>query len=155
MARERMSILYDQSARFNALVVGSGNKTELLLGYGTLYGDMACAINPLGNLYKAQVWGLAREVGVPQEIIEKVPSADLWQGQTDEDELGFQYGEVDRLLNPMIDNKLGRGELIRKGFQEDLIERVMERIRSSEYKRRMPAVAEISQRGKGGNTRGQ
>lgn len=155
MARERMSILYDQSARFNALVVGSSNKTELLLGYGTLYGDMACAINPLGNLYKTQVWGLAREVGVPQEIIEKVPSADLWQGQTDEDELGFQYGEVDRLLNLMIDSKLGRGELIRKGFQEDLIERIMERIRSSEYKRRMPVVAEISQGGKGGNIRGQ
>jgi len=154
MARERMSILYDQSVRFNALVVGSSNKTEILLGYGTIYGDMACAINPLGDLYKAQVWDLAREVGVPQEIIEKVPTADLWQGQTDEEELGFQYGEIDRLLNLMIDNKLGRTELIREGFQEDFVERVMERIRSSEYKRRMPVVAEISQRGKGGITCG-
>jgi NAD+ synthase len=155
MARERMSILYDQSAQCNALVVGSSNKTEILLGYGTIYGDMACAINPLGNLYKAQVWDLAREVGVPQEIIEKVPTADLWQGQTDEEELGFQYVEVDRLLNFMIDKKLGKEELIREGFAEDLIERVMERVRSSEYKRRMPLVADISQRGKGGSIRGQ
>ena len=107
---------------------------------GTIYGDMACAINPLGDLYKTQVWDLAREIGVPEEIIEKIPSADLWQGQTDEGELGFQYSEVDRLLNLMIDNELSRGELIRKGFQEDFIERVMARIRSSEYKRRMPIV---------------
>ncbi len=155
MARERMSILYDQSARFKALVVGSSNKTEILLGYGTLYGDMACAINPLGNLYKAQVWDLAREVGVPQEIIEKIPTADLWQGQTDEGELGFPYSEVDRLLNLMIDNGLRKRELMREGFTEDLIERVTERVRSSEYKRRMPVVAEISQRGKGDSERGQ
>jgi len=140
MARERMSILYDQSAQFNALVLGSSNKTEIFLGYGTIYGDMACAINPLGDLYKTQVWDLAREIGVPEEIIEKIPSADLWQGQTDEGELGFQYSEVDRLLNLMIDNELSRGELFRKGFQEDFIERVMARIRSSEYKRRMPIV---------------
>ncbi len=153
MARERMSILYDQSARFNALVVGSSNKTEILLGYGTIYGDMACAINPLGNLYKAQVWDLAREVGVPEEIIEKAPSADLWHGQTDEGELGFPYSEVDRLLNLMIDNRLSTGELIREGFTEDLIERVMERIRSSEYKRRTPVVAGTLQHGKGGSTR--
>ena len=155
MARERMSILYDQSARFNALVVGSSNKTEILLGYGTIYGDMACAINPLGNLYKAQVWDLAREVGVPEEIIEKVPSADLWHGQTDEGELGFPYSEVDRLLNLMIDNRLSTAELIREGFTEDLIERVMERIRSSEFKRCMPVVAGTSQHGKGGSTREQ
>jgi NAD+ synthase len=153
MARERMSILYDQSARFNALVVGSSNKTEILLGYGTIYGDMACAINPLGNLYKTQVWDLAREVGVLEEIIEKVPSAELWHGQTDEGELGFSYSEVDRLLNLMIDSGLTREELIRKGFRKDFIERVMERIRSSEFKRCMPVVAGTSQHGKGGSTR--
>jgi len=155
MARERMGILYDQSAQFNALVLGSSNKTEIFLGYGTIYGDMACAINPLGDLYKTQVWDLAREVGVPEEVIEKVPSADLWQGQTDEGELGFQYGEVDRLLNLMIDNELSRGELIRKGFQEDFIERVMARIRSSEYKRRMPIISEISRYKRGGVESGQ
>ena len=130
MARERMSILYDQSARFNALVVGSSNKTEILLGYGTIYGDMACAVNPLGDLYKTQVWDLAREVGVPEEIIEKAPSADLWHGQTDEGELGFPYSEVDRLLNLMIDKGLNTRELIERGFKEDFIERVIARIRS-------------------------
>ena len=144
MARERMSILYDQSARFNALVLGSSNKTEFLLGYGTIYGDMACAINPLGNLYKTQVWDLARRVGVPKEIIEKEPSADLWQGQTDEGELGFPYREVDQLLNLMIDEGLPREELVLRGFGEEFIERVMMRVRSSAYKRRMPIVAEIS-----------
>ena len=144
MARERMSILYDQSAQFNALVLGSSNKTEFLLGYGTIYGDMACAINPLGDLYKTQVWDLARVVGVPKEIIEKDSSADLWQGQTDEEELGFSYGEVDQLLNLMIDNGLPRKELVRRGFGEEFIERVMMRIQSSAYKRRMPIVAEIS-----------
>ena len=148
MARERMSILYDQSARFNALVVGSSNKTEILLGYGTIYGDMACAINPLGNLYKTQVWDLAREAGVPEEIIEKVPSADLWQGQTDEGELGFSYTEVDLLLNLMIDKGLNTRELIERGFKEGFIERVMARVRSSDFKRRMPIVAEISRYGK-------
>jgi NAD+ synthase len=146
MARERMSILYDHSARFRALVLGSSNKTEILLGYGTIYGDMACAINPLGDLYKTQVWELAREVGMPKEIIEKAPSADLWQGQTDEEELGFQYGQVDRLLNLMIDNKLDKEDLIRRGFPEEFFERVEMRIRSSEYKRRMPIIARISRR---------
>ena len=144
MARERMSILYDQSVQLNALVLGSSNKTEILLGYGTIYGDMACAINPLGDLYKTQVWDLAGEVGVPKEIIEKAPSADLWQGQTDEEELGFSYGEVDQLLNLMIDNGLPQKELVRRGFGEEFIERVMMRIQSSTYKRRMPKVAEIS-----------
>jgi NAD+ synthase len=155
MARERMSILYDQSARFNALVLGSSNKTELLLGYGTIYGDMACAINPIGDLYKAQVWDLAREVGLPEEIIEKVPTADLWQGQTDEGELGFHYSEVDRLLNLLIDNKLSRGELIEEGFRADFIDKVEMRIRSSEHKRRMPIIAEISRHRRGDSIRGR
>lgn len=148
MARERMSILYDQSARFKALVMGSSNKTEILLGYGTIYGDTACAINPLGDLYKTQVWDLSREVGVPEEIIEKTPSAELWQGQTDEGELGFSYTEVDGLLNLMIDKGLNTRELVERGFKEDFIERVMARIRSSGFKRRMPIVAEISKYGK-------
>ncbi len=155
MARERMSILYDHSARFHALVLGSSNKTEILLGYGTIYGDMACAMNPLGDLYKTQVWDLAREVGVPKEITEKDPSADLWQGQTDEEELGFSYREVDQLLGLMVDKGLPRQELIRRGFGEEFIERVRMRIRSSAYKRRMPITAHVSRHGRKGAKGGQ
>ncbi len=103
MARARMIVLYDQSAARDALVLGTGNKTECLLGYTTLWGDMACAVNPLGNLYKTQVRQLAGALGVPASIVDKPPSADLWDGQTDEDELGFAYDDVDRLLYYMID----------------------------------------------------
>src|SRR5512136_2049644 len=105
MARARMIVLYDQSAAFSALPVGTSNKTELLLGYGTLYGDMASAVNPLGDLYKTQVRQLAAAVGVPQPIIDKQPSADLWEGQTDEAELGFTYEEVDRALYLLVDQR--------------------------------------------------
>ena len=103
MARERMTILYDHSARWKALVLGTSNKTELLLGYGTLYGDMASAVNPLGDLYKTQIWALAEAIGVPEAIIRKQPSADLWTGQTDEAELGFGYRDVDQLLYLIVD----------------------------------------------------
>jgi len=116
MARERMTILYDHSARWNALVLGTSNKTELLLGYGTLYGDMASAINPLGDLYKTQVWALAEAVGVPDVIVQKKPSADLWVGQTDEGELGFTYREVDKLKGTFVDavqEKLGADNRLR------------------------------------------
>ena len=115
MARERMTILYDHSARLGALVLGTSNKTELLLGYGTLFGDMASAVNPIGDLYKAQVWQLSADVGVPRSIIEKAPSADLTPGQTDEDDLGFSYEEVDRLLYAMIDLRYSRSDLLRAG----------------------------------------
>jgi NAD+ synthetase len=116
MARERMTILYDHSACWNALVLGTSNKTELLLGYGTLYGDMASAVNPLGDLYKLQVWALAEAVGVPLAIVKKAPSADLWHGQTDEGDLGFSYREVDHLLYLMVDQRYTRAELIAAGF---------------------------------------
>ena len=119
MARERMTILYDHSARWDALVAGTSNKTELLLGYGTLHGDMASALNPLGDLYKTQVWALGEAVGVPEVVIEKKPSADLWEGQTDEAELGFSYREVDELLYLMVDQRYGRAELIEAGFAPD------------------------------------
>ena len=109
MARERMTILYDHSARWQGLVLGTSNKTELLLGYGTLHGDMASALNPLGDLYKTQVWALAEAMGVPAPIVTKQPSADLWHGQTDEHELGFGYREVDRLLYLMIDERYESG----------------------------------------------
>ena len=131
---------------WNALVLGTSNKTELLLGYGTLYGDMASAINPLGDLYKTQVWALAEEVGVPDVIVQKKPSADLWADQTDEGELGFSYREVDRLLYLMVDERYSRGELIAAGFPESFVDEVMLRIMNSQFKRRLPVIAKISQR---------
>jgi NAD+ synthase len=146
MARERMTILYDHSARWNALVLGTSNKTELLLGYGTLYGDMASAVNPLGDLYKLQVWALAEAIGVPLAIVKKAPSADLWHGQTDEGELGFSYREVDHLLYLMVDQRYTRGELIAAGFAERFIDEISSRIMNSQFKRRLPVIAKVSQR---------
>lgn len=146
MARERMTILYDHSARWKGLVLGTSNKTELLLGYGTLYGDMASALNPLGDLYKTQVWALAEEIGVPPEIVEKQPSADLWVGQTDEAEMGFGYRDVDRLLYMMVDLRYSRQELYAAGFAEAFVRRVTDMVRSSQFKRRLPVIAKVSNR---------
>ncbi len=146
MARERMTILYDHSARWQALVLGTSNKTELLLGYGTLYGDMASAVNPLGDLYKTQVWALAQFVGVPRPVVEKPPSADLWAGQTDETELGFSYREVDELLYLMVDQRYSPEELCAAGFAAGFIDQISRRIMNSQYKRRLPVIAKVSQR---------
>ena len=146
MARQRMVILYDKSAEHHALVLGTGNKTEALLGYTTLWGDMACAINPLGDLYKTQVRQLARFLGVPDEIIEKPPSADLWAGQTDEGELGFTYEEVDRLLYHMVDRRCAVAELVDAGYDEKFIREVFEKMQNTQYKRRMPVTAKLSHR---------
>ena len=146
MARERMSILYDQSAALGALVLGTSNKTELFLGYGTIHGDLASAINPLGDLYKTQVWALARAVGVPAHIVEKRPTADLWSGQTDEDELGFTYVDVDELLHFMIERRYRHHELVALGFDLGFVSRVEERVSRSQYKRRMPLIAKVSGR---------
>ena len=146
MARERMTILYDHSARQGGLVLGTSNKTELLLGYGTLHGDMASAINPIGDLYKTQVWALSRALEVPDSIIDKAPSADLTPGQTDEDDLGFSYAEVDRLLYAMVDQRYGRAELLQAGFAEDFIDQVARRVQRSQFKRRLPVIAKISAR---------
>ena len=146
MARERMIILYDYSAREEALVIGTSNKTETLLGYGTLFGDMACAVNPLGDLYKTQVWELAKAVGVPQEIVDKKPTADLWLGQTDEDELGFSYKLVDKLLFHMVDERRSDDELREMGFEPHFIEKVQRLIQRNQFKRRPPVVAKISHR---------
>jgi len=145
-ARERMTILYDQSAAFQALVVGTSNKSELLLGYGTQFGDMASAINPVGDLYKTQLLRLAAHLGVPEQILTKVPSGDLWVGQTDEDELGFSYAEVDRLLVLMVDRRWHRAELLNAGFAAEFVDRVATMVRHNHYKRRMPVIAKLSHR---------
>jgi NAD+ synthase len=146
MARMRMIVLYDQSEAFKGLVVGTGNKTEIMLGYTTLYGDSACAINPLGDLYKTQVRQLARDMGVPAAIIDKAPSADLWTGQTDEGELGFTYAEVDQLLYLLIDQRYSPQECVQEGFGETFVQRVVERIRRSQFKRVLPPIAKLSNR---------
>ena len=147
MARERMTILFDHSAGLRALVLGTSNKTELLLGYGTLYGDMASAVNPLGDLYKTQIRQLARHMQVPTVIVEKQPSADLWVGQTDEAELGFTYEEVDRVLHLLVDQRYEVADLTgEESFDEKFVRAVSLRIQSSQYKRRLPVIAKVSSR---------
>lgn len=146
MARARMIVLYDQSASFGGLVVGTGNKTEILLGYTTLYGDAACALNPLGDLYKAQVRQLSRAVGVPEVIINKPPSADLWPGQTDEGELGFSYQQADNLLLLLVDGRCSVEECVEAGFEPAFVEQVATRIQRMQFKRMMPPIAKLSSR---------
>ncbi len=146
MARERMSILYDRSAALGALVLGTSNKTELFLGYGTIHGDLASAINPIGDLYKTQVWALASDLGVPRGIVGKHPTADLWAGQTDEGELGFTYAEVDELLHFMIERRYRHDELVQLGFAAEFVARVEELVTRSQYKRRLPLIAKVSGR---------
>lgn len=146
MARERMILLYDQSAAFKGIVVGTGNKTEILLGYTTLYGDAACGINPLGDLYKTQVRQLARAMGVPEVIVAKAPTADLWKGQTDEGELGFTYAEVDRLLYLLVDQRYSPDDCVDAGFASSFVNTVVERIRRNQFKRMLPPIAKVSNR---------
>jgi NAD+ synthase len=146
MARERMSILYDMSWLHGALVIGTSNKTELLLGYGTVFGDMASALNPIGDLYKTQVFAMARALDLPQRVVDKPPSADLWEGQSDEQELGFQYAVVDTLLYHMVDERRTRDELRRLGFDDEFIDQVNRRLRDNQYKRRLPIIAKLSAR---------
>jgi NAD+ synthase len=146
MARQRMIVLYDQSVAFNGLAVGTGNKTEILLGYSTIYGDAACALNPIGDLYKTQVRELSAALGVPEPLISKPPSADLWLGQTDEDELGFTYADVDPLLYLLVDERYRPEECIEAGFAENFVRAVVERIRRNHFKRVLPPVAKLSNR---------
>lgn len=146
MARERMIVLYDQSEVFKGLVIGTSNKTEILLGYSTLWGDMASALNPLGDLYKTQLRQLARAVGIPSPIVDKPPSADLWIGQTDESELGFTYEQVDKLLFLLVDQRYSPQECIEEGFEENFVKAVIARMRRNQFKRMMPPIAKLSNR---------
>jgi NAD+ synthase len=146
MARARMAVLYDRSVTFAGLVVGTGNKTESLIGYTTIYGDAACALNPIGDLYKSQVRQLAAALGVPEAIIRKAPSADLWPGQTDEAEAGLSYPVLDRILHWRIDRRRSVDEVVALGFERAVVERVERLVAASEFKRQVPPVAKLGPR---------
>jgi len=146
MARMRMSVLYDQSVTWGGLVVGTGNKTESLIGYTTVFGDSACAFNPIGDLYKSQVRQMAAAIGVPDSIIAKAPSADLWPDQTDEDEGGFSYPQLDRLLFWRIDKRRSIDEVVALGFERSLVERIDRMVAGAEFKRQVPPIAKLGPR---------
>jgi NAD+ synthase len=146
MARMRMSVLYDRSVTWGGLVVGTGNKTESLIGYTTVFGDSACAFNPIGDLYKSQVRQMAEAMGVPDAIIRKAPSADLWPGQTDETEAGFTYPVLDRLLFWLIDKRRSIDEVVALGFDRALVERVDRMVAAAEFKRQVPPIAKLGPR---------
>ena len=145
-SRFRMVNLYDVSARESALVLGTSNKSELMLGYGTLYGDLASAVNPIGDLYKTEVFDLAREIGVPNSIVTKAPSADLWEGQSDENELGYTYAQMDAVLKRYVEERASKDELLQEGYEEALVEMVIKKIYFNQFKRRMPLIAKLTSR---------
>jgi NAD+ synthase len=146
MARLRMVVLYDQSASWGGLVMGTSNKTEFLLGYSTIYGDSGVALQPIADLYKAQVRQLAVALDIPKSILEKAPSADLWEGQTDEGELGFTYNDVDQVLYLLVDERYTVEEVIDEGFARAFVEAVWRRVKANHYKRTMPNIAKLSRR---------
>lgn len=146
MARLRMVTLYDQSVAWGGLVLGTSNKTEFLLGYSTIYGDSGVALHPLADLYKAQVRQLSAAMGVPQPVLDKAPSADLWEGQTDEGELGFSYSDVDQLLYLLVDERYTLDEAVEEGFARPFVEKVWMRVKANHYKRTMPNIAKLSRR---------
>jgi len=145
-ARVRMSVLYDISARNGALVLGTSNKSELLLGYGTLFGDLASAINPIGDLYKSQIFEFAKYLEIPQEIISKPPSADLWEGQSDEDDLGYTYATIDKALSAFVDDRMNEKEMKEDGFDPKLISLIKNKIYTNQFKRKQPIIAKIGHR---------
>jgi len=149
MARARMCVLYDRSVTWRGLVAGTGNKTEALIGYSTLFGDSACAFNPIGDLYKSQIRQLSAAVGVPEAIIRKAPSADLWPGQTDEAEVGFSYAEVDRILWRLVDGRRTPDEVAADGFDPALVARIDRMVAAAEFKRQVPPIAKIGPRSAG------
>lgn len=142
-ARMRMSVLYDVSSREKSLVVGTSNRSELLLGYGTIFGDIACAINPIGEIYKSDEFEFAKYLKIPESILGKAPSADLWEGQSDEDELGHTYKEMDDLLKAMIDENKSKDELIKLGFDEPFIDKINYRVKANSFKGKLPTIAKI------------
>jgi NAD+ synthase len=144
MARERMTILFDQAKKLDALVLGTSNKTEILLGYSTVFGDNASSLNPLGDLYKCQIWQLSRHLGLPSEVIDKAPSADLWPGQTDEGELGFSYELADEVLHLLFDLGLRPEEVAARGYEERVVRRIVSLEQRFRFKRRLMLIARLS-----------
>ncbi len=146
MARLRMTILYDQSVPWGGLVMGTSNKTEILLGYSTIYGDSGVALQPIGDLYKTQVRQLSAALDIPESVRQKPPSADLWEGQTDEGELGYTYADVDQVLYLLVDERYTVEEVIDEGFAGDFVRGVWRRVKANHYKRTMPNIAKLSRR---------
>jgi len=145
MARERMTILYDIAYELNALVLGTSNKSEILIGYFTRWGDQANDLNPIGDLYKTQVWELAKFLNIPEEIINKPPSADLWVGQTDEQEIGISYEILDKILFGYVDLRMKKEDLY-KYFEKILVDKVISKVQLSQYKRLLPIICKVSSR---------
>ncbi|BAL81054.1 NAD+ synthase [Caldisericum exile] len=146
LARIRMSIIFDKAREFDSIVLGTSNKSEILLGYTTWYGDMAAGIYPIGDLYKTQVFGLSKYIGVPESILNKKPSADLWPGQTDEDEIGTPYSEIDQILYLYLEERKTKDEIMEMGFKKEHVENVLNRMFSTQFKRTLPPVCKISLR---------
>ncbi|MDI6860987.1 MAG: NAD+ synthase [Caldisericia bacterium] len=146
MARVRMAIVFDISKRENGFVIGCSNKSELLVGYSTWYGDMAASILPIGDLYKTQVWELAKFVGVPDYVLKKVPSAELWEGQTDEGEMGITYNELDQILYLLVDKRMKIQDIVKEGFDIEKVKKVKKMVINSHFKRRLPPIPKISDR---------
>lgn len=145
-ARLRMSTIFDISAKQRALVLGTSNKSELMLGYGTLYGDLSSALNPIGDLYKSEVYELAEYLGVTKSIIKKAPSADLWSGQSDEADLGYTYAELDKALKLYVEDRLSKEEIVKMGCDRDMLDMIVERIFRNQFKRKMPLIAKLTSR---------
>ncbi|MDY0117005.1 MAG: NAD+ synthase [Sulfurimonadaceae bacterium] len=145
-SRLRMATLFDVSAKENALVLGTTNKSELMLGYGTIFGDLASALNPIGDLYKSEIYELAAHLDVTQSIIDKKPSADLWAGQSDEDDLGYSYAKLDAALLLYVDKKLPKGEILHLGIEKEMLEMIVKRIERNEFKRKMPLIAKVKRK---------
>ena len=144
LARERMTILFDQAKKLGCLVLGTSNKTEILLGYSTVFGDNASSLNPLGDLYKQQVWRLASHLALPQRVVAKQPSADLWPGQTDEDELGMTYEVADEVLYLLFDLGLRPAEVVERGYAEESVRRIVRLEQANRFKRRLMLIARLS-----------
>jgi len=145
-ARMRMSVLYDLSAKYSSLVLGTSNKSELLLGYGTMFGDLASALNPIGDMYKTEVFSFAKYLDIPSSIITKPPTADLWEGQSDEEDLGFTYAQLDKALYAFVDERLSKDELIERKFDKELVELITSKIYQNQFKRKLPIIAKLGNR---------